>query len=184
VLRFDAIVLAGGSATRLGGIDKPMLPMQGVPMLVRVLDSLRQAGRRIVVGPERAGIRDVVWIQEDPVGGGPVAGLAAGVSVVEAEFTFVLAADQPWIGGAVTPLVDALEANPDAHAVMLQRDGRMNPLAALWRRESLCDALAALPEVSNAAMRSLAAHSSVVTLADTGGWSRDYDTWLDLDRNV
>ncbi|TGN33385.1 molybdenum cofactor guanylyltransferase MobA, partial [Paracoccus liaowanqingii] len=39
------MILAGGRATRMGGGDKPLLPLGGRPMLAHVLDRLRpQAG--------------------------------------------------------------------------------------------------------------------------------------------
>jgi molybdopterin-guanine dinucleotide biosynthesis protein A len=179
--RFDAIVLAGGSARRLGGVDKAMLPIGGVPMLARVVKATAQAGRTIVVGPERDEIPDVVWVREDPIGGGPVAAVAAAVPLVETDLTFVLAADQPWIGGALQRLLDALDENPHADTAMLESEGRSHPLAALWRRRSLCDALTRLRTTRDASMRSLLSDSAVVTVADAGGWSRDYDTWTDFD---
>ena len=60
------MILAGGGATRLGGRDKPALPIAGVSMLDRVLAALAGADARIVVGPPRAGLpaddlRPAVW---------------------------------------------------------------------------------------------------------------------------
>ena len=44
-MQFDAIVLAGGVARRLGGADKPMLDIDGAPMLVHVLDAVAKDAR-------------------------------------------------------------------------------------------------------------------------------------------
>ncbi|HQK95610.1 MAG TPA: nucleotidyltransferase family protein, partial [Armatimonadota bacterium] len=52
-----AIILAAGGATRLGGRPKPLLPVDGVPMVQRVLAAVRAApsiGRIIVVLGHRA----------------------------------------------------------------------------------------------------------------------------------
>jgi len=50
---FDAIVLTGGAASRLGGADKPALEVGGTTLLERVLAAVADAGRIVVVGPAR-----------------------------------------------------------------------------------------------------------------------------------
>ncbi|MFG3347695.1 DUF6457 domain-containing protein [Streptomyces sp. NPDC048018] len=76
---YDAIVLAGGAARRLGGADKPGVRVGGRPLLDRVLAGCRDAGRTVVVAEPRATARPVEWTREEPPGGGPVAALAAGL---------------------------------------------------------------------------------------------------------
>ena len=43
--RCTALVAAAGSSVRMGGIDKQMEPLDGVPVLVRTLTALQRAGR-------------------------------------------------------------------------------------------------------------------------------------------
>lgn len=80
----DAIVLAGGRASRLGG-DKPNVHVAGRRLLDHVLEATRSARRVVVVGPDDLvpgagpGTR-VTLAREDPPFGGPVAGLAAGLA--------------------------------------------------------------------------------------------------------
>lgn len=50
MIRFDAIILAGGRGSRLGGVDKGALPVGGRALLDRVLDAARAAERVVVVG--------------------------------------------------------------------------------------------------------------------------------------
>ena len=76
------MVLAGGGSTRFGGVDKAMLVLDGMTLLDRVLTATAGAARTVVVGPMRTTYRDVDWTVEDPPSGGPVAGLAAGLSEV------------------------------------------------------------------------------------------------------
>jgi molybdopterin-guanine dinucleotide biosynthesis protein A len=98
---YAAVILAGGAARRLGGVDKPMLAVGGRPMLDRVLDAVPDAVYRIVVGPPSLrlppGVRRV---QEQPRGGGPVAAAAAGLAVVDAPVVALLAADLPFLDRA------------------------------------------------------------------------------------
>ena len=51
---FDAIVLAGGRASRLGGAQKPLLEVGGTALLTRTVAAARSAGaKRIIVVAER-----------------------------------------------------------------------------------------------------------------------------------
>ncbi|MHB8451581.1 MAG: molybdenum cofactor guanylyltransferase, partial [Mycobacteriales bacterium] len=72
---FAVIVLAGGRARRLGGVDKPAQLVGGRTLLDRVLAAAAGAERRIVVGPARPGAlpRGVEVCCEEPPGGGPAA---------------------------------------------------------------------------------------------------------------
>src|SRR5699024_8560274 len=96
----------GGRGRRLGGRDKAALPVAGTPMLQRALAACRGAQQVIVVGqpPVPPGVSQV---QEDPPGGGPVAGIVAGLGQVEAPWTLVLAVDQPDAARAVPGLLAA-----------------------------------------------------------------------------
>ena len=178
---FDAVVLAGGAARRLGGADKPALRLDEHTLLEHVLAAVAGADRIVVVGPRRrlsASVPPVVWAQESPPGGGPVAAVAAGLAATRSQVVLLLAADLPAIGGAVAPLRAALRG--PGRAVLVDRDGRVNQLAAAWRRPDLAAALAALPAVEGAAMRALAAGVPTVEVVDTQGWGQDCDTWDDV----
>jgi molybdopterin-guanine dinucleotide biosynthesis protein A len=82
---YCAVILAGGAGRRLGGEAKPTLPVAGEPMLARVLAAVADAAIRVVVGPPALAPmlpNGVHLIREHPPGGGPVAGLAAGLGAV------------------------------------------------------------------------------------------------------
>jgi molybdopterin-guanine dinucleotide biosynthesis protein A len=196
--RYDAVVLAGGAARRLGGADKPGLPVAGRPLIERVLDASEGAGTTVVVGPRRATGRPVVWAREDPPGGGPLPALAAGLRPVTAPYVLVLAADLPFLGRATAEaLVGALAGagtgagggawapdGPDG-VVLTDPDGRDQPLAAAYRTESLRHGIAVLAAehggVTGLPLRLLAAELELKRLADpTGQASFDCDTWDDL----
>ncbi|MBA2559128.1 MAG: NTP transferase domain-containing protein, partial [Propionibacteriales bacterium] len=50
---YAAIVLAGGSGRRLGGVDKGSLVVGGKTLLERALAAVAEASCRIAVGPPR-----------------------------------------------------------------------------------------------------------------------------------
>jgi molybdopterin-guanine dinucleotide biosynthesis protein A len=180
---YDGVVLAGGAARRLDGADKPGIRLDDRALLDRVLDALVDAAETIVVGPERSTGRTVVWTREVPPGGGPVAALAAGLALVTRPTVVVLAADLPFVASAVRPLLTAL-GGQDA-AVLVDADGHRQPLVGAYRTDRLRAALAALPSVDGASMRSLLSALSVAAVPDPGGArpaAHDCDTWGDVDR--
>jgi molybdopterin-guanine dinucleotide biosynthesis protein A len=176
---FDAIVLAGASARRLDGADKPMIEVGGRPMISHVLDAVRAAGVTVVVGPHRAGIGGVRWCEERPPGGGPVAALACAMALIDSDLVVVLAADLPDIAPAVPALLDAIA---EAHAAVIRAGGRLNYLAAAWRTDALRARLAGLDTRTGASMRALMADLDLVEVIDPDGWSSDCDTWADVER--
>ncbi|MEH0928540.1 NTP transferase domain-containing protein [Micromonospora sp. CPCC 205558] len=94
---YAAVVLAGGAARRMGGVDKPALPVGGRPMRDRVLAAVADATPRVLVGAAQAVPAGVRVVREDPPGGGPVAAAAAGLALLPPDTTVValLAADLP-----------------------------------------------------------------------------------------
>ena len=139
---FDAVVLAGGAARRLGGADKPGLEVGGRPLLDRVLSAVGDADRVVVVGPRRTTERPVTWTREDPIGGGPVAALAAGLAEVSADRVVVLAGDLPFLrSDHVARLLRLVDADG---ALAIDDGGRDQLLLGAWRTAAL---RAALPDV-------------------------------------
>lgn len=179
---FDAVIVAGGAARRMSGTDKAALLVGGASLLDRVLAATADAAQTVVVGPARPTSRAVIWGREQPPGSGPVAAVAAGLPLTGADVVLLLAADLPWIGPAVPALVAPLADEPSLQCAVLVTDGRRNYLASAWRRTALTTALATVPDVRGAAMRSLYAHVDVVEVLDDADAGSDCDTWADIER--
>lgn len=140
---WDALVLAGGAARRLGGRDKPAEMVGGRGLLHRVLDAVGGAEQVIVVGPVRPTARAVSWTREDPPGSGPVPALAAGLAKVRAPLVMVLAADLPFLATAVVQrLASAVFCSAAAGAVVVDDTGASQWLLGCWRTAALSSALA------------------------------------------
>ncbi|MCA1006496.1 NTP transferase domain-containing protein [Rhodococcus hoagii] len=181
----DAIVLAGGRATRMGGIDKPALVVAGRRMLDTALDAVADCDRVVVVGPHRDDLPPaILQTQESPAGTGPVAALAAGLSALDespGDVVILLAADLPSLDAAtVSELVASLRADPDAGAAFAADEaGRLQFLLSAWRRTALAARLAALPGLENLPMKALVPDRHV-TLVCAG--VADCDTTADVER--
>lgn len=137
---FDAVVLAGGRARRMGGTDKATLDLHGRTLLQWVAGALSDASRLVVVGPARPEVLRALFVREDPPGGGPIPALRAGLAAVEASWVAVLAADLPFLRGRHIALLreNAIRA---AGAVLIDDHGREQWLASVWRAEPLRAAL-------------------------------------------
>lgn len=181
---YDAVVLAGGAGRRLGGADKPALEVGGRTLLDRVLDACAGAGAVLVVGPPRpTGPAGVRLLREDPPGGGPVAALAAALPYAAAPAVLLLAADLPFLDRAtVDRLVAALDGPvpPDGAAdgaLLVDADGREQPLAAVYRTAALRSAVAALGDPAGAPLRRVTLGLRLVRVPDPAGAAQDCDTW-------
>ena len=187
-MTFDAVVLAGGEARRLGGVDKPALSVGGISLLDRVLGACVAAGAQslTVVGPERTTDFDVVWTRESPVGGGPVPAVAAGLAAGSSPLVAVLAADLPFLDAdALRALLDGLQrsevdAETDANAYV-DAHGHIQPLVAVYRRRALAAALDRVTEHDGARLWSVLESLSFAQIPDTRGVTVDCDTWERVD---
>lgn len=181
--RFDAVVLAGGQARRLGGVDKPALVVGSRSLLHRVLDAVDDAARVVVVGPPRELPPGVVQVRESPPGGGPAAALGAGLPQVTAPWVAVLAADLPGLTSAVVTVLRTAALGHDG-AVLVDDDGRDQVLTGVWSTAALTGA-AAGRRLAGRPLRVLLDGLDVarVPAADAGvtGWA-DCDTPADLAR--
>lgn len=138
-----AIILAGGSGRRLGDVDKPDLIIDGCTLVSTALTAVAGA-HTVVVGPTRDLDPAIRQTREHPIGGGPAAGLVAGLRTLTDDIpagndlVAVLAADLPGItGAAVQALCVAVRERNASGAVLTDPDGRRQYLAGVWQWEPL-----------------------------------------------
>lgn len=184
---FDAIILAGGRSSRLGGSPKSALMFDGATLLERSLAAAAGARQTVVVGPETAGLPGgVLTSREDPPFAGPAAAIAAGLAALRgagpADLVLVLACDMPRVGEAVRALLDALPGTGADGLMAASADGRRQPLAGFYSTAALERA------VQDAAARNALVHGSVFALLASldvqavvvpAGSTDDVDTWDD-----
>lgn len=190
--RTAVVVLAGGSSRRWGGRDKTAAVLAGRAVVLHVVDGARAAlgaGAPVVVvapadhpaadGLAAAGARVV---REDPPGGGPVAGLAAGVAALppDVDVVAVVAGDVPFGGPALDRTTRALRADRSVDAVLGEDPlGRWQPLLGSYRVAALRTALAAAPAEGRSARSVLGGLTVALAPVDTRE-SLDLDSPEDL----
>lgn len=194
----DAIILAGGRSSRLGGVAKASLVRDGRTLLQLAIDAARAAGGRVVVvGPEVETADPVRFIRERPVFGGPAAAIAAGLDALRDGVAAggptqvaVLACDMPDAAPALAAVLDAATATAATGTdtdgwVAVDDSGREQSLLAVYRREALERRVAALRasqpsgDLAGASVRQLLAGLVLRQVPIPDGGSADVDTWAD-----
>jgi len=105
-----AVILAGGLARRMGGVDKGLVMLAGKPMVQRTLETLRPSVESIIINANR-NTADYetfgVPVVADKHAGylGPLAGLSAAISALKTDYVFMCPCDSPFLQIA---LFDAL----------------------------------------------------------------------------
>ncbi|MEV5707086.1 molybdenum cofactor guanylyltransferase [Actinoallomurus sp. NPDC052274] len=144
---YDAVILAGGAASRLRGADKPGLLVGGRALVERVGAAVTNARRIVLVGPDRPELPAAIVVREEPPGAGPVPALCAGLARVAAPWVAVLAADLPFL---TADDVGALHRRARGRAGAVYVDDEEHPqwLTGVWRTSALRDALVEYPGAS------------------------------------
>lgn len=131
----SALILAGGKATRFGGIAKHAIRIEGHTILERQIAVLAPRVAEILVSSpaDLAGLRTV----RDAIdGAGPLAGIAAGLAAARTPWLLVVAGDMPYLTVA---LIDQLIAarGEDLDAVGLRVNDLPEPLCCLLHARAL-----------------------------------------------
>lgn len=180
-----AVILAGGRARRLGGVDKVALTVDGRTLLDRSLDAVADADPVVIVGPRRDVAVAVTWTREEPPGAGPLAALAAGLAALPEDLgtghrVAVLAGDLLGVRpDTVTRLRAALDERPGAGGALLVDDaGFRQWMHGVWRLGALREQVSAASP--GAPLREVLGRLPLVEVAARGGEAADVDTPDDL----
>lgn len=187
-----AIVVGGGGGQRLGGVSKPDLVLGGVRLIDRVCAALTGAcgAGCVAVVPPAVRVPDgVARTLEDPPGGGPLAGIDAGLSALhlgEGGLAVVVSVDAPGVGEFV-PLLLA-EPLGEAADGRIVRGGEPEPfdqyLMGVYRvaslRRAIDEAVAALGSVRGVGVRRVLRSLALERVEVDALACRDVDTPEDL----
>ena len=184
-LRLGAIILTGGTAARMDGIDKAAIEISGVTLLERSLAAVMAALEVVVVGEQVPTTRPVTWTRENPASGGPAAGILAGLDrfLQAPDLVAVLAVDMPKVNaGTIARLTWEVEIGDQYDgAVLVDPDGQVQPLCGVYRRSSLQRVRpVSLEDEHGLPVRTLFQHLILAHVPAVGAEARDVDTWEDL----
>ena len=139
-MKVAGVILAGGRGSRMGGVDKALVPLGGQPMVAHVIARLgRQVGALALNAggdPGRfAGFG--LPVLPDPVPGqpGPLAGVLAGMRWAGAQgasHVVTAATDTPFLPGNLVARLQAAAEAAHAPIALAESGGRLHPTFGLW----------------------------------------------------
>lgn len=129
--RVTGVILAGGQARRMGGIDKGLVELNGVTMCKIVIDLLRPQVSEVLVNANRNlevyrsyGVRVV----QDTTSGylGPLAGLASAMNIAETPWIITVPCDGPFLNSDYVLRMMSM-TDEDVEIVVARDSDRMQP---------------------------------------------------------
>ena len=120
------LILCGGAGARLGGLDKPLELLGGVPLVEHVRERLRPQVARILISCNRNFDEYRRWhdtiVADETASRGPLGGILAGLNLADTDYLFVCPGDAPFLS---TTLIERLTSALDRDAVdiAMPRDG-------------------------------------------------------------
>ena len=98
--QITGLILAGGRAQRMGGIDKGLIPFHGKPLIESAIARFQNQVSSIIINANRnitkyAAYGYPVMMDETPDFSGPLAGFSAGLKVCQTPFLLTSPCDSP-----------------------------------------------------------------------------------------
>lgn len=168
----SAGVLAGGRGSRLGGVDKGLLPLDGQPLVAHVLAALRPQAGCLLVNANRnqaayGRLGVPVLADRRPGFAGPLAGMDALLAACDTDWLLVVPCDGPAVAPDLGPRLWAAAVQQQADAAVAAIQGRQQPVHVLLHRRLQPRLQADLAAGSQAAGRWLRAQRlAVVDFSD------------------
>lgn len=178
---FCGVVLAGGTAARMDGVDKASVELAGRTLLEYAVDAFLDADEVVVVAPRSVPTsRPVTFACEDPPRGGPVAGLLTGVDALlrRPRLVGVLAVDMPRVTASTMRRLRDAALGHDG-AFLVDGDGRRQ-LAGVLDAERLAAVRPDLEGQHNMALHRLLGKMRLADVPAEGDEAVDIDAWTDL----
>jgi len=139
-----AVILAGGMARRMEGVDKGLVEIAGREMVGYVVDTLQQHVEHIIINANRNHDRykqHSAIVVADSIEGyqGPLAGIEAGLSVATTPWVFTCPCDSPMQSVDLLPhMWSAVQSSEVEVDIAVAHDGeRTHPVFLLLKRDLL-----------------------------------------------
>mgnify|MGYP001815094059 CR=1 FL=1 len=170
------VILAGGRATRMGGVDKGLVPINNRPMIAWVIDALRPQVSEVLINANRNRDRYSEFAcpvidDGDSDFRGPLAGMASAMQAARTPYIAVVPCDSPLIGGELVARLYAAAASSGSPIAAAHDGERLQPVFALLACELLDDLAGYLDDGERKIDRWYARHRYVkVDVNDVAEW--------------
>ena len=130
----NAVILAGGQGSRLGGLDKGLLELKNRPLIQHVIDRIQPQVSNIMISANRnigtySNFGFEVYEDDIPDFAGPLAGILKALEHCQSEWLLIAPSDSPFISN---DLVQRLSESIEDNKVAIPYDGKyLHPTFAL-----------------------------------------------------
>ena len=130
----NAVILAGGQGSRLGGLDKGLLELNKRPLIQHVIDRIQPQVSNIIISANRhidiySNFGFNVYEDDIPDFAGPLAGILKALEHCQNEWLLVVPSDSPFIPD---DLAQRLSENIENNKIAIPHDGKyLHPTFAL-----------------------------------------------------
>jgi molybdenum cofactor guanylyltransferase len=136
------VILAGGRAQRMGGVDKGLIILNGKPMIEHVIATLRAEIDNLLINANRNQEQYAAFgypVIPDIMDGylGPLAGIASGMRAASTPYIVTAPCDSPLIASNLVQRLHAALTREGADISVAHDGERMHPVFALMRRDLL-----------------------------------------------
>jgi len=183
------VVLAGGYSTRFGERDKALAPVDGTPMLRRVVERVGAVTDAVVVNcraDQRAAFASILADCDVPVAfavdavpdEGPLVGLAGALAVHDATETVLAACDMPFVDPAFLRFLREERAARDADAVVPSTGDGIQPAQAVLATHRARRATRTAIDAGESSLHSLSDRLETVSVAEAAITARGFERSL------
>lgn len=138
--QITGLVLCGGGGRRMGGVDKPLVNLNGQPIVAWVVERVRpQVGQILICcnrHRERYESYALTCVDEIPGQLGPLAGIHAGLRHCTTDYALVCPGDTPLLSPHLAKALGQAMEEQGRVAAMAHDGTRPQPLFVLLERES------------------------------------------------
>lgn len=131
------------------GKDKGSLIFKGKPMILHVLDSVKDIAEEIIlVLRDKKQIKDyseilknhenVIFLEDKSKDQGPLIGILTGLSSIKSNYAQILPCDSPFISkNFVLKMFNTIELSDFDAVVPIHKNGRTEPLHSIYKKSSI-----------------------------------------------
>lgn len=136
--KVSAVILAGGKASRMGGINKALLKIQGTSIIEREITILEPIFSEIIIitnSPEYYEFLAKPIFKDLVPGKGSLGGIFTGLTFAKDPYCFFVPCDMPFLN---KDIINAILSNIDKHDVVVPRiNGHLEPIHAVYSKRCL-----------------------------------------------
>src|ERR1700751_4743895 len=133
----EGFILAGGDISRMGR-DKTLLDLSGEAVIVRTARLVESAADRCAIVGDTVRLEglELLVIEDEFPGAGPLGGIATALRASGAEWNLIVACDLPYLTREWLEFLIERALRSDAEAVLPMNERGAEPLCAMYRKRA------------------------------------------------